>query len=108
MRSLVAEPIEDLDSWLELVSLCRKERMHSLCENILRKIGAPLPQRKGSSDFALHDLTSTTRENLISTHTNDRVMLSTFEYWWSKGDKSRALHELSEYLKQAGFFPRYR
>lgn len=73
--------------------------MHSLCENILRKIGAPLPQRKGSSDFALHDLTSTTRENLISTHTNDRVMLSTFEYWWSKGDKSRALHELSEYLK---------
>lgn len=42
VRTLVAEPMEDLESWLELVTLCRKEKMFSLCENILRQLGAPL------------------------------------------------------------------
>jgi len=86
------------------VTLCRKERMHSLCENILRKIGAPLPQRKGSSETMLTDLRTPSSDVISSVVapagvTNDRVMLSTFEYLWSKGEKPRALHELSEYLK---------
>jgi phosphatidylinositol kinase/protein kinase (PI-3 family) len=113
VHTLVTEPTEDLDSWLELVTLCRKERMHSLCENILRKIGAPLLLRKNSD---LGDIShgGSTRDppsfdsppppsvQLPPARANDRVMLSTFEYWWAVGEKSRALTELTEYLKVCG------
>lgn len=118
MHTLVTEPTEDLDSWLELVTLCRKERMHSLCENILRKLGAPLLQRKGSEqiDVAIFSAMGSTKESnqqsppematsptaTVISRANDRVMLSTFEYWWAIGEKSRALSELSDYLKVCG------
>lgn len=39
VHSLVADLFEDLDSVLELVTLCRKEGMFTLCENTLRKLG---------------------------------------------------------------------
>ena len=42
MHTLVAAPTEDLDSWLDLVTMCRKEGMHVLCENLLRQLGAPI------------------------------------------------------------------
>jgi hypothetical protein len=122
VHTLVVEPTEDLDSWLDLVTLCRKERMHSLCENILRKLGAPLLQRKDSEVVAdaflsTRDPSMSSREYSakevaegapmsspapLSGRTNDRVMLSTFEYWWAVGEKSRALAELSDYLKVVG------
>jgi len=42
VHTLVAAPTEDLDSWLDLVTMCRKEGMHVLCENLLRQLGAPI------------------------------------------------------------------
>jgi FKBP12-rapamycin complex-associated protein len=89
VHTLVIEPLEDLDSWLELVSLCRKEGMHSLCSNLLRKLGAPLHSKKSP------DLT----ENLNHNKVNDKVLLSTFQYWWSNGEKEKALNELTVFLK---------
>jgi FKBP12-rapamycin complex-associated protein len=40
-------------------------------------------------------------ENLIEStaKTTDRVMFSTFQYWWSNGEKQRALTELTAFLK---------
>jgi len=107
VHTLVTEPTEDLDSWLELVTLCRKERMHSLCENILRKLGAPLPQRKTSDMGDMGIELEVPKEAVLGQGdqgdvTNDRVMLSTFEYWWSIGEKRRALDELSGYLRVRG------
>ena len=127
MHTLVTDPTEDLDSWLELVSLCRKERMHSLCENLLRKLGAPLLQRRNSdmqdiftspgggqkdvnsppdmiTSSPSATITATTSMNNMNNNirTNDRVMLSTFEYWWAIGEKSRALNEITDYLKVCG------
>ena len=127
MHTLVTDPTEDLDSWLELVSLCRKERMHSLCENLLRKLGAPLLQRRNSdmqdiftspgggqkdvnsppdmiTSSPSATVTATTSMNNMNNNirTNDRVMLSTFEYWWAIGEKSRALNEITDYLKVCG------
>ena len=55
VRTLVADPTEDLDSWLELVTLCRKENMFSLCENLLRQLGAPIPV-KATACTSLHSL----------------------------------------------------
>lgn len=49
VHTLVAEPAENLDSWLELVTLCRKEGMYSLCENILRRLGAPVDPKPTQS-----------------------------------------------------------
>ena len=155
---------EDLDSWLELVTLCRKRHMHFLCENILRKLGAPIPPRQAqaqasgsglqslvqrgskeldrqlgsnSGDAALNGADSgpaivvvgdddvdekevpppppsfssegTTNVQVTSKEypaidlngkTNDRVLLSTFEYWWGTGEKQRALRELTRFLAQ--------
>lgn len=45
VHTLVVEPIEDLDSWLHLVHLCRKAGLENLCEKMLRRLGAViLPQ----------------------------------------------------------------
>ncbi len=52
VHTLVAEPTEDLDSWLELVTLCRKENMFPLCENILRTLGAKIEPRVTSLSIA--------------------------------------------------------
>lgn len=49
-------------------------------------------------------VTATTSMNNMNNNirTNDRVMLSTFEYWWAIGEKSRALNEITDYLKVCG------
>lgn len=97
VHTLVAEPVEDLDSWLELVSLCRKEGMFSLCSNILRKLGAPLPPRRSTSQFDLFDQYSAT--DGLHGKPHDRVLYSTFQFWWSTGEKSKALTEITSFLK---------
>jgi FAT domain len=62
VRTLVADPTEDLDSWLELVTLCRKENMFSLCENLLRQLGAPIPA-KAAACTSLHSLSRDPQSN---------------------------------------------
>lgn len=97
MHTLVAEPTEDLESWLELVTLCRKEGMFSLCSNLLRKLGAPLPPKRLVSQQDLFDHYELNHD--LSVKPNERVLFSTFQYWWSNGEKSKALTELSSFLK---------
>lgn len=46
VHMLIADPQEDLSSWIRLVTLCRNEGMLTLCENILRRLGAPLPPKR--------------------------------------------------------------
>ena len=53
VHTLVADPTEDLDSWLELVTLCRKENMFSLCENLLRQLGGTIPTKTSLSNTSL-------------------------------------------------------
>jgi len=121
VRSLVAEPIEDLDSWLELVTLCRKEGMFSLCENLLRRLGAPLYSKRKNTDELLLDDNLVIQEPLnidvtesigdlnipelsgitdspAGVTTNYRVMFSTFKYWWASGSKHTALFNLSKFI----------
>ena len=85
MHTLLVEPKDDLDSWLELVTLCRKEGMLFLCENILRRLGAPVSQSltpRGSKNIEPHP----------------RVMYDTFKFWWAKGERARALTEITQFL----------
>ena len=42
VHTLIAEPTEDLESWLQLVKLARKEQMFSLCKSLLLRLGAPM------------------------------------------------------------------
>ena len=143
IHSLVAEPMEDLDSWLELVTLCRKEEMFSLCENVLRNLGAPIPgklQRSHAStasdldslnpdyglvDFAGHDggeakkfsAESSIPNNSVAPGNNvggtgsnsgnsyNMVLFNTYKYWWSKGERSKALSELTSFLKSSQINP---
>jgi hypothetical protein len=65
--------------------------MYSLCANILRKLGAPLPNRKVSID--------STRDPGDYSKTNEKVLLSTYQYWWSFGEKEKALSELTNFLR---------
>lgn len=40
VHTLVVDPVDDLDSWLEWVTLCRKEKKYVLCKNILKRLGS--------------------------------------------------------------------
>ena len=51
VHTLVAEPSENLDAWIQLVELCRKEDMFVLCENILRRLGAKLPVKDSGASI---------------------------------------------------------
>ena len=64
-----------------VMNLC--SGMHSLCANLLRKLGAPLMNKPETA----------------SIKTNDKVLFSTFQYWWSIGEKEKALSELTSFLK---------
>jgi hypothetical protein len=75
--------------WLKLVTLCRKEGMLTLCENILRRLGAPLPPK-----CAAHALKS----SFSVEKPNPKVVYSTYKYWWAKGEKQRALDELTYFI----------
>lgn len=77
MHTLVADLFQDLDSALELVSLCRKEGMFTLCENLLRKLRAPLPPRESFLDLSLPSQVLTSLP--ATTATNVTVEQSTGE-----------------------------
>jgi hypothetical protein len=51
VHTLIADPKDDVNSWLGLATLCRKEGMLSLCENLLRQLGAPLVKTKSISSL---------------------------------------------------------
>jgi serine/threonine-protein kinase mTOR len=74
------EPKDDLESWLELVTICRKENMLALCENVLRRLGAP---------DHIHSVIS---------KTSPSVVFDTYKFWWARGDKSDALTALTEFI----------
>jgi len=42
LRTLVISPKQDLNTWLELASLCRRNGELTLCANVLKLLGAPL------------------------------------------------------------------
>lgn len=66
VHSLVVDGFEDLDSILELVSMCRKEGMFTLCENILRTLGAPFPPKMRIDDNNSDKSSVLTSDNLNS------------------------------------------
>ena len=122
VRTLVAEPTDDLDNWLEMVTLCRKEGKFSLCENLLRQLGAPLPPKKqkvvidrierisdgGDVEIAnftegrpIEDTANADSEQVIASvkPIHHRVLLGTFKYWWASGEKKKAISELTNFLQ---------
>lgn len=78
-----------MDSWLELVTLCRKERKFILCENILRRLGAPL-----YSD----------EPNVDEDPRAKRVMFSSCKYQWDIGQRDTALAGLTRLTKSCEVF----
>ena len=58
------------------------------------------PTLKGSKSTSTNP-TSLNNINTAAGGTNgfSRVLFSTYKYWWSKGERSRALSELSAFLK---------
>lgn len=54
--------------------------MLTLCENVLKKLGAP---------DHMHSILS---------HTSPRVIFDTYKFWWARGDKSDALIALTEFI----------
>jgi hypothetical protein len=126
VHTLVAEPTEDLDSWLELVTLCRKEHMFPLCENILRTLGAKIEPRVnlpsiasnsrdsfasilgptavdhnnsfGSMPHHNSEYTLKTIPSIVMPEADPRVVLATHKYWWQSGEKAKALAGLTDYI----------
>jgi serine/threonine-protein kinase mTOR len=80
VHTLLVNPREDLDSWLELVNICRKEGMLALCSNVLKRLGAP-----SSIDS-------------VVANTPPPVMFCTHKYWWDRGDKVEALNALTSFI----------
>lgn len=99
VHTLVADPQEDLDSWIELVTLCRKEGMFTLCSNILRKLGAPIPY-EGTMIAATANAAASDTDFFTEAmaKVNERVLFSTCQYWWSNGEKHKALEQLNGFL----------
>jgi len=99
VHTLVADPQEDLDSWIELVTLCRKEGMFTLCSNILRKLGAPIPYDGAIAAGTTHAAASDADFFAEAMgKVNERVLFSTCQYWWSNGEKHKALEQLNSFL----------
>lgn len=119
VHTLVVEPTEDLDSWLELVTLCRKEGMFSLCGNLLRRLGAsnlsinagadedecglPIPPQQSTTLGSFHTppppftgLHGTPRAEKSNPHF--RVLFASHKYLWACGERQRALGELTSFL----------
>ena len=101
----MVDPIEDLESWLELTTLCRKESMYSLCGNLLKRLGAPINVEPVSADY-LTPNTSPMPKSLMPVLTpvataqkpHKRVLFATYKYLWACGEKQRALDDLSQFL----------
>ena len=88
VHTLLVDPKDDLDSWLELVSICRKEGMLFLCENILKRLGA---------GEILKNIQEKTPLNFSSSH--PKVTFATCKYWWSAGKKVEALDALTSFIR---------
>mmetsp|Transcript_26418 Transcript_26418/g.39200 ORF Transcript_26418/g.39200 Transcript_26418/m.39200 type:complete len:2632 (+) Transcript_26418:19-7914(+) len=80
VHTLLVDPKDDLDSWLDLVSICRKEGMLALCANILKRMGGP-----ESPEGVVESIPP-------------RVVFSAFKYWWERGDCSDALESLTSFI----------
>lgn len=117
VHTLVADPLEDLDSWLQFVSLCRKNGYYSLCENTLRRLGATnIPITAYSSCKAVleaSDSSSATPTISINTavvHTPSnslhyppvsstrRVALGACKYLWMIQEKNNALNSIKDLI----------
>ena len=73
VHMLIADPQEDLRSWIKLVTLCRNEGMLTLCENILRRLGAPLPSKtKKEKEMDEDDVDNHSIVDIISSNITDR------------------------------------
>eukprot|EP01036_Dinobryon_divergens_P046719 gene46719-62496_t len=93
---LAIEPSEDLDSWLELVSYLRKEHMLTLCENILKRLGAPLVElmmMRNESDDDDGSASSQFDGHILSAH--PRVLFAMHKYLWEAGERDLALRQLN-------------
>jgi len=127
VHSLVIDPIDDLDSWLELASLCRKENNLHLCRNILKQLGSPVLLATTETTTNGSTINRTSLSNLkklqpgstfinaglsskpVHTHNLDvrqraarnRVLFATYKYFWASGDRENreyALKELTSFL----------
>lgn len=85
VHSLLLEPKEDLDSWLELVNLCMSNNMLTYCENILRVLGGPVISLSGT--------------DTDTSVTHPRVLYHTYKFLWMKGERPKALSKLTEFLE---------
>ena len=89
VHTLLVDPKDDLDSWLELVSICKKEGMLFLCENILKRLGAT--EILKSVDNGAGEI------NFSSSH--PKVTFAACKYWWASGKTAEALDALTDFIK---------
>lgn len=72
--------------------------MFSLSENILRKLGAPIPNKQsGDEGSDALDYNDDVLETLYL-KADHRVLFSTFMHFWFKGERSKALTEITKFL----------
>lgn len=124
VHSLVIDPIDDLDSWLELASLCRKENNLHLCRNILKQLGSPLllaaaenpgntfartslsnlKKLQPGATFINASISTKMMQGSRNTHSMDfrqraarnRVLFATYKYFWASGDRENREYALKE------------
>jgi FKBP12-rapamycin complex-associated protein len=89
VHTLLVDPKDDLDSWLELVSICRKEGMLFLCENILKRLGA--------TEILQNVKDGAPELNFGSSH--PKVTFAACKYWWTTGKNAEALNALTSFIK---------
>lgn len=102
VRSLIAKPTEDLDSWLNLVALCRREGMFTLCSNMLKRLGAPLILTESTTNIGTFTIVNTYNkdpDSFIFPTVNFRVIFETFKFWWNSGQNNHALNSLQKFIK---------
>ena len=90
VHTLLVDPKDDLDSWLDLVSICRKEGMLFLCENILKRLGATDILQSVQED-------PTAALNFSSSH--PKVTFAACKYWWATGKTTEALTALTSFIQ---------
>jgi hypothetical protein len=123
VHMLVVDPKDDLDNWIDMITLCRKEGKFRLCGNILRRLGAPLSMFKlpgeneesvgidrafsSSDEYDRKDKDAKDLPNLEDVGyfnspgaiARNRVLYNTFKYLYSSGERTYALTLLTHFLK---------
>jgi FKBP12-rapamycin complex-associated protein len=97
VHRLILEPAEDLDNWLELVTLTHQNDMLLLCENILKRLGAPLASAAETQ--------SNPDSMKLKPPPHPRVMYNSYKFLWAKGERTRAMSGLSEFLSSFPLVP---